>query len=147
LRRTRVNVIGGIELQEMRVHSTLVETVNAETTLGFLDQLKQAYPQAPKIHVILDNAGYHRSQMLQNSARNNGVALHYLPPYSPNLNPIERLWKLMNEQVRNNVLFTSVKVFRETISDFFDTTVVKIKPILRSRINDNFQVLRPAPSG
>jgi transposase len=58
--------------------------VNAETTLGFLEQLKQAYPQAPKIHVILDNAGYHRSQMLQNSAHNNGVALHYLPPYSPN---------------------------------------------------------------
>ncbi|MBD6969287.1 hypothetical protein G4170_22495, partial [Vibrio parahaemolyticus] len=37
------------------------------------------------------------------------IELHYLhlPPYSPNLNPIERLWKVMNEYVRNNIYFSS----------------------------------------
>jgi len=33
------------------------------------------------------------------------IKLHFLPPYSPNLNPIERLWKVMNEKVRNNRFF------------------------------------------
>lgn len=145
--RTRVNVIGGIELKEMQVHSTMVETVNTQTTVGFLDELKSAYPHAPKLHVILDQAGYHRSQELQDAAQARGIELHYLPPYSPNLNPIERLWKVMNEQVRNNVLFESARTFREAIANFLSDTVLKIKHILRARINDNFQVLRPVSSG
>lgn len=145
--RTRVNVIGAIELEEMRVHSEMVETVNAQTTLSFFQQVKAAYPQASKIHIILDQAGYHKSQELQSAAQANGIVLHYLPPYSPNLNPIERLWKVMNEQVRNNVLFESVGQFREAITNFLDKTVCDIKHVLRNRINDNFQILRPASSG
>ena len=38
--------------------------------------------------------------------------LHILPPYSPNLNPIERVWKVMNEHVRNNEVFSSFKKFK-----------------------------------
>jgi transposase len=36
------------------------------------------------------------------------IKLHFLPPYSPNLNPIKRLWKVMNEKVRNNRLFDDI---------------------------------------
>jgi transposase len=50
----------------------------------------------------LDGAGYHRSKEVKDKAKELGVILHYLPPYSLNLNPIERLWKAMNEKVRNN---------------------------------------------
>ncbi|MDD4963646.1 MAG: transposase, partial [Gallionella sp.] len=62
-----------------------------------------------------------------------------LPPYSPNLNPIERLWKVMNEHVRNNVVFDSLNTFRENIEHFFVSTIPEIKDRLRSRITDNFQ--------
>ncbi len=75
------------------------------------------------------------------------IKLHYLPPYSPNLNPIERLWKIMNEMVRNNVFFTPPEEFSQAIADFFHKTVPKIKPILYQRINDNFQIIKPVPSG
>jgi transposase len=64
-----------------------------------------------------------------------------LPPYSPNLNPIERLWRVMNEEFRNNVSFTSARRFREAISKFFETTILKIAQLLRERINDNFQTI------
>ncbi len=67
-----------------------------------------------------------------------------MPPYSPNLNPIERLWKVMNEHARNNQYFSSAKQFREKIDQFFDETLPQIGESLRSRINDNFQVLNPA---
>ena len=43
-----------------------------------------------------------------------GIKLWHLPPYSPNLNLIERAWKVMNEEVRNNVYFPDAKTFTST---------------------------------
>jgi transposase len=145
--RTRVNVMGAIELTSMNIVSCHPDYVNAETTIAFFEQLKEAYPLAPKLHIILDQSGYHKSIAVQEEASKKNIVLHYLPPYSPNLNPIERLWKVMNEQVRNNVFFTSAKQFRDTIVDFFKTSIPKIAQFLRSRINDNFQTINPVPSG
>lgn len=144
--RTRINVMGAIELSSMKVVSCCPDYVNADTTVLFFDQLKAVYPNAPKIHIILDQSGYHRSQVVKNAALEKNIELHYLPPYSPNLNPIERLWKVMNEEVRNNVFFTSAKVFREAISAFLEKKIHKIAPLLRDRINDNFQTIQPVPS-
>ena len=145
--RTRVNVMGAIELASMKVTSCCPESVNTQTTVAFFDQLKASYPEASTLHVILDQAGYHRSQETQNAAKEKGIMLHYLPPYSPNLNPIERLWKVMHEQVRNNVFFASAKAFRSAIARFFEEEILIIKNSLRNRINDNFQTIKPVPSG
>lgn len=65
-------------------------------------------------------------------------------PYSPNLNPIERMWKLMNEHARNNRYFSSTREFRDAISVFFNQTLPDIADSLTSRIKDHFQVLTPA---
>lgn len=145
--RIRVNVMGAIELTSMNVVSCRPEYVNAETTVAFFDQVQAAYPMAPSIHIILDQSGYHRSRLVREEALKRNIILHYLPPYSPNLNSIERLWKFMNEQVRNNVFFTSAKHFRDVISEFFDTTILKIAPLLQGRINDDFQTINPVTSG
>lgn len=144
--RTRVNIIGAIELNTMTVTSEFVETVNASTISSFFAKLKENYPQAEKLHIILDQSGYHRSQAVKEAALSHHIELHYLPPYSPNLNPIERLWKVMNEQVRNNVVFESARAFREQLELFFSVTIPKIKHSLNTRINDNFQVLNPLSS-
>lgn len=54
----------------------------------------------------------------------------------------------MNEgEIKNNRFFKSAKKFRKTIEDFFKITLPKIAPTLRNRINDNFQIINPAPSG
>lgn len=144
--RTRVNVMGAIELTSMKVVTCCPDQVNAQTTVSFFDQLRAAYPDAPKIHLILDQSGYHRSHLVKDSALEKNIELHYLPPYSPNLNPIERLWKIMNEEVRNNVFFSSAKEFREAISGFFEHTINKIGPLLRGRINDDFQTIQTVSS-
>ena len=93
---------------------------------------------------MLDGAGYHRSKEVKDKATELGITLHYLPPYSPNLNPIERLWKVMNEYARNNRYFSTAKEFRQHIRHFFNVTLPDIADTLNSRINDNFQVLKPA---
>ncbi|MNL54747.1 hypothetical protein D3C87_1781030 [compost metagenome] len=99
-----------------------------------------------KVHIILDGAGYHRSELVKDWAYVMNIELHYLPPYSPNLNPIERLWKVMNEAVRNNRYFSSASEFRQEIRRFFSEILPEIAGALSRRINDNFQVLKPAPS-
>jgi transposase len=145
--RTRVNIIGALELASMNIVSHFADSVNAETIVTFLDALKAAYPNAPKLHVILDQSGYHRSEHVRKAALERNMELHYLPPYSPNLNPIERLWKIMNEQVRNNVFFESATSFRYAIADFFRKKIPLIKHILINRINDNFQLIQTVSSG
>ncbi len=74
------------------------------------------------------------------------VSSKILPPYSPNLNPIERVWKVMNEHVRNNKVFDSFTEFKAKIRTFFSATWNTILPDLPSRINDNFQKLKPVVS-
>ena len=144
--RTRMNISGVIELSTMKTVIESYETINGETTISFLEKVKLAYPRAKRIHIILDQSGYHRSGKVAEFSKENGITLHFLPPYSPNLNPIERLWKVMNERVRNNYYFTSAKEFRERIMNFFSATLPDIAKSLVSRINDNFHILEAANS-
>lgn len=105
----------------------------------FLEKIKLTYKSNKTIQLVLDGAGYHHSKEVIDKAKKLNITRHYLPPYSPNLNPIERLWKVMNEHARNNRYFATAKEFRRHINEFFDTTLPNIGPTLNSRINDNFQ--------
>ena len=143
--RTRLNIFGGIRLGHLG--ETLIskyETINAESIIDFLYKLRAQYSDYKQIHLILDGAGYHKAKTVTEKAKELNIQIHILPAYSPNLNPIERLWKVMNEHVRNNYFFSSAKVFRERIDDFFQRILPDIADELDSRINDNFQRLNPA---
>ncbi|HHU4319691.1 IS630 family transposase [Escherichia coli] len=144
--RTRLNIMGALNLKALT--SPLIceyKTINEYNVSLFLNEIRKVYPDYnQKIHVILDGAGYHRSQLVKDWAEVVNIRLHYLPPYSPNLNPIERMWKLMNEHVRNNHYFSSTREFRDAISVFFNQTLPDIADSLTSRINDHFQVFTPA---
>lgn len=143
--RTRLNIVGAIELNNLSgAVFERFKTVNSEAIIEFFRKVRTAYASKAVIHMVLDGAGYHRSQEVVDEAEKLGIKLHYLPPYSPNLNPIERLWKVMNEYVRNNEYFADAKEFREKIDHFLEVTVPEIGTSLVSRINDNFQRLNPA---
>lgn len=144
--RTRMNLMGAINLESMDVTIGSYETIDSETMVKYFDRLKAAYPKAPKIHLILDRGPYNISIVTQEAAKKKGIHLHYLPPYSPNLNPTERLWKVMNEHVRNNRVFESAKEFRREIMDFFEITWPQIAWTSTDRINDNFQRFNPTLS-
>lgn len=139
--RTRLNIVGAIRLGHLSETLTAqYKTVNGDAIIDFFEQTKTLYKDKKAIHLVLDGAGYHRSKAVENKATELGITLHYLPPYSPNLNPIERLWKVMNEKARNNRYFATAKEFRRKIDDFFDVTLPNISANLNSRINDNFQL-------
>ena len=139
-RQYRLNIMGGICLNGHKVVSQQSEKVDAQSIQSFLRELRRHHPSASTLHVIWDNAGYHRSKAVMAYADELKIKLHYLPPYSPNLNPIERLWKIMHEQVTYNRYHEKFSDFTEAILYFF-RHIGKKKTILRSRITDNFQTL------
>ena len=145
--RTRLNIMGALNLND--IGSTVVreyDTINGLNIGKFFIAIRETYPVQQKIHIILDGAGYHRSALVKDWAYVMNIDLHYLPPYSPNLNPIERLWKVMNEEVRNNRYFASAKQFREEIRRFFSEILPGLAGALPRRINDHFQMLENASS-
>jgi transposase len=142
--KTRINLSGAIDLKETKVIFNTFETIDGASTVDFLKQVRNSYPQKKKIHIILDNSSYHRSDIVKKFCENNKIKLHFLPTYSPNLNPIERLWKLMNERVRNNYFFSSPTEFRQKINGFFTEIIPSIPDALQSRISDRFQVVSSA---
>ncbi|KHD27120.1 transposase [Xenorhabdus nematophila] len=87
------------------------------------------------------------TECVKDIAYGRNIELHYLPPDSPNLNPIERLWKYMNEPVRNNVYFPDAQTFRETLRHFFHVMLPEKAKELTTRLTDHFQILKPASSG
>jgi transposase len=137
--RTRMNLLGSINLETMSVTIESHETINSQSLSRHFEALQQKYPKAPTIHLITDRGAYNTSKETKAAAEQYGITLHHLPPYSPNLNPIERLWKVMNEYARNNQVFKTAKEFRQAIMCFFNTTWPKIAQNMVDRINDNFQ--------
>lgn len=145
--RTRVNLLGSLNLETMTVTIESHETVDSKAMRSHFESLRKKYPKALKIHLITDRGSYNVSAETKKAAHEYGVVLHPLPPYSPNLNPIERLWKVMNEQTRNNRVFKNAQDFRKAILEFFTHTWPKIALSMTDRINDNFQVINKVPSG
>lgn len=139
----RINLLGAINLDSHQIEYQQVDWVNTQSIQGFLEQLIAANPKASKIHLIWDNAGYHKSKELLSFISNTKIVLHYLPPYSPNLNPIERLWKIMHEQVTYNRYYPKFADFTEGVIGFYKN-IQTYRTIIQSRINDNFQLLSSA---
>jgi len=139
-RQYRLNYMGGICLNDHKIVYEQSDKVDEMSIQSFLYRLRKHHPGNYHVHVIWDNAGYHCSKLVKEFAEELGIILHYLPPYSPNLNPIERLWKIMHEQVTYNRYYENFLDFTEAIQYFF-RHIGKKKTLLRSRITDNFNVL------
>ncbi len=142
--RQRVNLSGMIDIISKRVLVQEDETLEAESTIRFLKRIEGAYPNKQTIHLFCDNARYYRNKKVQAFLETSKISMHFLPPYSPNLNPIERLWKLTNEWIINNKYYEKFSEFKNTLLSFLrslsDPPQDLIK-ILKNRITDNFRAV------
>lgn len=136
----RLNIIGGICLDGHKIIYNEADKVNTYSIKLFLKSLRSRHTEGEKIHLIWDNAGYHKSKKVKRFAKKLKIKLHYLPPYSPNLNPIERLWKIMHEETTYNQYHEKFSDFREAVFGFF-RQISRRKKLLRTRLTDNFQII------
>lgn len=134
----RMHFVGAIALHKMEVFAHEYETVDAESVIAFLKYL-EVHSKATTIHVVCDNGPSNKNKKLQEYLKTAKIKIHYLPPYSPNLNPIERLWKVLRERKTYNKCYEKFVDFKTEIRKFFFEEIPKIKNTLSKRINDNFQ--------
>jgi transposase len=119
--RRRLNIIGAINPVTMKPTVLLEEeNCNADSIVRLLEAIKEQYYQAETICLILDNARYQKGTIAQSKAKELGIDLVYLPPYSPNLNLIERLWKFFKKKVMKNKYYADFKTFKTAIEKFFE---------------------------
>lgn len=139
--RKRLNVMGAINLEDMKFTYSTFETINSNATIDFFKQLEDVYKYYPVINVILDNAGYYISEEVEIFLKTSNITVHYLPPRSPNLNSIERLWKVMHEFVSNNKVYEKFADFKAAILHFFDGIIPTIHELLINRVTNAFKVI------
>ena len=149
--RMRLNLSGIIDVISHNVLVREDKTLNAESTIQFFKNVEKAYPTKKKIHVFCDNAAYYRNARVAQYLKTSKIDLHFLPPYSPNLNPIERLWKWMKERVIYNTYYSEFEDFRLSIFGFFKTlanldATSQLGRDFRSRVRDKFSAIG-APAG
>ena len=119
--RSRLNLSGAIDLISQKLHIQEDKTLNAEATIQFLKKIEDAYPRKNYIHIFCDNAPYYRNRAVKAYLEHSKIKLHFLPPYSPNLNPIERLWKWMKERIMYNTYYEEFEDFKSAILGFLNT--------------------------
>jgi transposase len=74
------------------------------------------------LFVIADNAKYYRSNLVKEYLElNPRIIILFLPPYPPNLNLIERLWKLYKKEILYNTYYATFEEFRKSTAVFFET--------------------------
>lgn len=95
---------------------------NAATFLEFLEQLLTHRKEGTILTLVLDNSRYHHANLLkpwllEHSQR---IQLLFLPPYSPELNPIERVWKLTRRIAIHNRYFPTLNDLISKIQKTFE---------------------------
>lgn len=142
--RNRFNVLGAYSPDDqalIRVEGTT--KCNARMVIQLLIRLRRANRQANQLVVILDNAPYQHAKIVKRAAQRLGITLCYLPPYSPNLNLIERLWKFTKSKVLKNKYYATFTEFQEALQhllDNLDQHAVELGTLL----TENFQLFATA---
>ena len=94
---------------------------------------------------MLDHARYQRCALVQSGANSLGIALLSLPPYSPNLNLIERLWKFVKKHCLYSKYYAAFTAFTHAIEDCIANTQTTHKQALSSLLTFNFQSFKKVP--
>ena len=120
--RGRLNINGVLNMETMAVTTHFSKTINAQETIKLFDKIQLVYKDKATIYLIIDNARYYKNKEVTAYLAKQGcrIKLKFLPPYSPNLNYIERLWKYMKKYIIGIKHREKFKAFEQDIHQFFD---------------------------
>lgn len=111
-KRERKTAFGVVNFETGQMTVSFEKRGNQKTFKKFLKKVLKVYQEHSKIFIVVDNVRYHHAKKLKNwlEKLNEKIELVYLPPYSPDLNPIERVWWYMRKKITHNR-------FLETLDD------------------------------
>ena len=138
--RKRLNINGAINIESMQAVTRCDDTINAQSTIELFKKIERKHRKANVVYIICDNARYYRSKLVGLFLETARIKLVFLPPYAPNLNLIERLWKYFRKQVTCNRYYECFDDFKEACMTFFKT-IPKHRHALRQLLTENFPIL------
>lgn len=142
--RDRLSLNGALNLVSQAAIVLEEKTVNSKATINLLESIKKKQKHG-RAYVILDNASHHHARVVGHWLLHHPrFKLIFLPPYSPNLNPIERLWRFFHQRVTANHYFETFEEFKDTSLNFFKNLKI-YKKELSTLLTDSFQLV-PQPN-
>jgi len=108
-------VIGAIEPYEGKSFFLQWDWIDSRVVESFFKNLSEFYPDKKHL-IIMDNAAYHRNQGGEEYPLPKNIELFFLPPYSPDFNFIEKLWKVLRDGFLNNNFFKNILELKDYVS-------------------------------
>jgi len=137
--RQRLNINGAINIETLEPVTGFYDTINAQAAIDLFVKIEAKHPAAEVIYIIIDNARYYRSCLLKEHVEGTKIKLIFLPPYSPNLNLIERYWKFFKKKVLNNRYYETFEEFKRACESFFRKRKAYL-PELKTLLTENFHI-------
>lgn len=137
--RKRYNVLGALDFSTKGILKVSNDTyITATEICEMLKLISNKFPNQ-EIHILLDNARYQKCQAVLTLAENLGITLDYIPPYSPNLNLIERLWKFIKGKLRSE-FYDDFNAFKSRIDSVIENPNEEEHAEIQSLIGEEFQL-------
>ena len=113
---------GALNWRTEAIHCQTLSGINSEAVIGYFEWLFTVVYPTQTVVLVMDNASFHHSEPVQAalSLFEDRVLVLWLPPYSPDLNPIERFWKHLKANACANKLYHSLEQLIEGVFDFID---------------------------
>jgi len=140
-----LNVLAALNATSQEIFTVKNLTyITAETVCEVLMMLAGAYPGVP-LTVILDNARYQKCALVQQVAARLGIEWLYLPPYSPNLNLIERFWKFVKKKCLYSRYYADSDSFQQAIVTCIEQAPTAHRQELERLLTLKFQAFTQLP--
>lgn len=116
--KSHFSVIGAISRDRIHYHFKIAKNVDSAVFCEFLSELHQRFSGFRRIYLVLDNVGFHRSQRTRRFAQQlnaPSVLLVHQPPYSPDLNPIEPVWREIRVRHTHNRVLSAQQLQQQLL--------------------------------
>jgi transposase len=137
--RKRYNVLGALNFVTKKVTTVANDAYITATEVCEMLQKVAAEYNGKAVHIVLDNARYQKCEVVMELAKKLNITLHFMPPYSPNLNLIERLWKHVKSKLRSKY-YNQFDVFKESIDSIINDTDKGNKALIDRLIGESVQI-------
>ena len=120
--RKNRSIYGFLNLKTGKEHAFATERQTMHETAAILGKIRKCYPKE-KILLLWDGAGWHRGSVAQQAVAVLGIEAVHFPPYSPQLNPQEHVWKQGRATVTHNRFIPKIEPVTKELVDYLNTTV------------------------
>lgn len=137
--RRRYNVLGALDYATKKM--LVVANDSYITATEVCDMLRKVAAEysGKEVHLVLDNARYQKCHIVQELASQLEIQLEYIPPYSPNLNLIERVWKFVKGEISSKY-YDNFDAFKQKIDSIISSTDGENKPKINRLIGKGVQL-------